>query len=527
MSVPATITRLGAARSRARSERARARTLPQSWPLIALLLLGAALRLSTIGLQSFWYDEAFTPVHVIHPSLIATMKTMAHTENSPPLWYFIIWAWTRLFGIGVVAMRLPSAFAGIALIAVAWGIGSELSGRRAAIAAAALATFNPLFVWYSQEARTYELYALMGGLALLCFLRAEAKPTGRRMAAFALASALALLSHYFAVFLLVPMALWLLRRRDRWRVTVPAIGAVAVVGIALIPLLLSQGGHGTQWIGAWPLASRLEAIPQYYLTGYSGAPLGHGIELLVALPLIVGFLYGLWRGLDAIESRGAWITAALAACGVLIPIIIIAFGFDYLAPRNLIAAMVPVTGLLAVVLASRRAGRAGAALLAAAAIAFLAICIDVDLNPRLQRGDWRGVAAVVRSPAGVVPSAATAGSHTASRAGAPAAAHLLATVHLGSAPLQYYIPSLKPLASQRTILVGEIDEVAYPPLLPTAGKPPLPGFHLLSKHDVNGLVVYRFGTAHPQPLTASRLRYDGLSREAAEVFVAPGSGYRT
>ena len=55
-----------------------------------------------------------------------------------------------------------------------------------------------------------------------------------------------------------------------------------IVGLALVPLILAQGGHGTQWIGEWALASRLEAIPQYYLTGYSGSPLGHGIEALVA-----------------------------------------------------------------------------------------------------------------------------------------------------------------------------------------------------------------------------------------------------
>ncbi len=47
--------------------------LPAWWPLAALLLLAAALRFSTLGLQSFWYDEAFTPVHVLHASLGATL----------------------------------------------------------------------------------------------------------------------------------------------------------------------------------------------------------------------------------------------------------------------------------------------------------------------------------------------------------------------------------------------------------------------------------------------------------------------
>ena len=92
-------------------------------PLAGVLVLGAALRLSTLGLQSFWYDEAFTPVHVLHHGLAATLRSVAHTENSPPLWYLIAWLDARVLGDGAVALRLPSALAGIATIAVAWPIG--------------------------------------------------------------------------------------------------------------------------------------------------------------------------------------------------------------------------------------------------------------------------------------------------------------------------------------------------------------------------------------------------------------------
>jgi 4-amino-4-deoxy-L-arabinose transferase-like glycosyltransferase len=490
--------------------------MPWWWPLAALTLLAAALRLSTLGLQSFWYDEAFTPIHVLHPSLAATMRGVLHTENTPPLWYLLAWADSRVLGTGEVALRLPSALAGIATVPVAWMIGSELAGRRAAILTAALVAVNPLFVWYSQEARAYALFALMAALAMLCFLRAEHRPTRANMAAFALSGALALLTHYFAVFLLLPMALWLLFapsanraavRRAAW----PAVAALALVGLALLPLISAQGGHGTQWIGRWPLSERLQAIVQYYLTGYSGAPLGHGVELLVALTILAGVGFGLWRmsapgrrgsAQTERERRGALIALSIAAAGVLTPIVLVAFGADYLAPRNLLAAMIPLTALIAVLVAAACTGRVGLALGAAIAVAFLAVTVDVNLSPRLQRGNWRDVAKVLR--AGPSDRAIT-------------------TVELGGAPLEYYIRGLRNLPRGSSVTVSEIDETGYAPLRPSAGLPPAPGFRLLERRNIDGLLVYRFVSSVPRTVLEATLRRHVITIAHPEVLVPAGA----
>jgi mannosyltransferase len=493
--------------------------LPRWWPLAAVTLLAAALRLSTLDLQSFWYDEAFTPVHVLHPSLAATMSSVAHYENTPPLWYLLIWAWSRVFGTGAVALRLPSALAGIATVPLAWAIGRELvagsaSARRVATVCAVLVAVNPLFVWYSQEARAYALYVFLAALAMLCFLRAEHDPTPARLAAFAGSGALALLSQYFAVFLLVPMVLWLLRSRTRLRAMPPAVAALGAVGLALVPLIAEQAGHGTQWISAWALSSRLEAIPQYYLTGYSGAPLGHSVELLVALPLIVGVGLGLWRAPESAERRGATLALGLAACGVLLPLALALAGADYLAPRNVIAAMIPLTAGLAAIVASGRNARAGLAAAALAAVAFAAVTVDVDLNSRLQRADWRAVARAL--------------SHPLAQAGGPVraqspAARAITTVELGSAPLEYYLPPLHNLPEGSLIRISEIDETGYVPLRPDAYSAPARGFRLRSRADIHGLIVLRWSSPTPRPVSEAQLRRHVITLARAEVLV-PGRG---
>jgi 4-amino-4-deoxy-L-arabinose transferase-like glycosyltransferase len=510
------------------------RQLPAWWPLAALVLLAAILRLATLDQQSFWYDEAFTPVHVLHSGLGATLRAVVHTENTPPLWYVIAWLDVRVLGDGAFALRLPSALAGVLTVPVVWAIGQQLVGRpiegrpaiarRAALIGAAIVAVNPLFVWYSQEARAYGLFVFLSALAMLCFVRVVREPTRGRVAAFALSGSLALLTHYFAVFLLVGMVLWLLREPRLRRPALPAIAALALVGCALLPLISAQGGHGTQWIGRWALSSRLQAIPQYYLTGYSGSPLGHGVELLVALPILAGAGLGAWRLLggaarrlparadgDARLREGAVIALLITACGVLLPIVLAVFGADYLAPRNLVGAMIPLSILLAILLAAAdtaglgRSSAVGArapiglALAATIVAAFLLLTVDVDLSPRLQRGNWRGLARVLAQ--GARP-------------------RVITTVQLGAAPLEYYLPPLRNLARGASVPVREIDETGYAPLRRSAGRSPAPGFHLLNRRDVNGLIVYRFVSPISRLVSERALRRHVITLAHPEVLVS-------
>src|SRR4029078_8536804 len=86
-------------------------------------------------------------------------------------------------------------------------VGSRAGSARAGLFAAALVAVNPLLWWYSQEGRAYALVVLLTGVATALFvdsIRGE-----RRAWWWALAAALALRTHYFAVFLVGPQAIWI------------------------------------------------------------------------------------------------------------------------------------------------------------------------------------------------------------------------------------------------------------------------------------------------------------------------------
>jgi len=512
----------GSARSRVSSSSTAVvgRRLPSWWPLAALLLLGAATRLPTISLQSFWYDEAYTPVHVLHGSLAATLHSVVASEKTTPLWYVLVWVLSRVLGTGVVALRSLSAVAGVALVAVGWAIGAQLGSRRTAAILAAILAVNPLFVWYAQEARAYELYALASAVSLLYFLRALRTPGRGVLTLWAASSILALASHYFAVFLVGPEALLLAvatpsrrreaRSRERGLKSLAAIAAVTLAGAALVPLVLAQAGRGTEWIGQWALSDRLVQIPGYYLLGPNGAVLGHGLLALSALPLLAaaalaGALLRVGR-LAAGEVRALALTLALGATSILIPLVLALAGADYLAPRNLIADWVPLSAALAVVLGAGAAGRRGPALAGVVCVAATAAIVATGFDSRLQRSDWSAVATTLRPG-------------TADRA--------IVTVELGAAPLEYYLPRLRLryLSRHLRVKVREVDLVGYAPIRAGAIHPPTKAFALAGRSDTQGLLVYRYLAPAPQSLSGRYLRSLTITTGAvssAETLVGAG-----
>src|SRR3954462_6737220 len=179
--------------------------------LAGITVAGALLRFLTLDVQSYWLDEVAT-VNILHKGFGDMISAVGSGESTPPAYYVVAWLWAKLFGTGEVGLRSLSAVFGTATIPLAFVLGRELDGRRTGVIAAALCAFNPLLIWYSQEARSYALMVLLTGLSLLALLRALDDPSPRRVLAWALASIAAIATHYFAGFLIGAEALWLLYR---------------------------------------------------------------------------------------------------------------------------------------------------------------------------------------------------------------------------------------------------------------------------------------------------------------------------
>jgi mannosyltransferase len=498
-----------------RAGRLRANPLPA---VGALVILAAVLRFARIGHQGFWFDEAHTAL-LLHFSPGKMLGRLPYTESTPPLYYCIAWVWARLFGFGETGLRSLSAVAGILTVPVAYAAGARLISRRAGLIVAALVTTSPLLIWYSQEARAYELVALLAALALLAFAHALTAPSTRSLAAWAIACALALVTHYFAVLIVVPEAAWLLVAHRRRRSVQVAVGVVALAGLALIPLAISQQGTGnSNWIGRIPLHVRLSQVTPQFLLGF-GAPAGRWLRALDGVVVLgaLGLLW--WRG-GREERRGARLAGGLALAGAVVMLAVLVAGVDDLISRNLIVLWLPLALVVAAGLGSARARRLGAVGVAVLCATGVAAAIGVAFNRNLERPDWRPVARAL----GPAPAAG-------GRA-------ILIQHYRALLPLSLYMPHLR-LMPRGGALVDEIDVIGerspqqdacwwgaacnlYPSRIQRSY--PIPGFHEVVEEHILQFTLVRLRSATPVHLTAqmvsralttTRLRHDELSLQAA------------
>ena len=223
--------------------------------MAGIVILGAGLRFATLDLQSYRYDEAVTVVRVLHPSFFDTVSAVPHSESTPPLYYMLAWLWSRPFGTGEIGLRSLSALAGTASIAVIYLAAVELGmRRRVGLVGAAIVAVSPVLIWFSQDARAYSLAFLLSALSLLLFARALRDPRRGTLVSWGIISALALATHYFAGFVVVPEAVLLLFWSGERRRVAAALLILAAAAALQLPIAIQQAEHShASWISEQPL----------------------------------------------------------------------------------------------------------------------------------------------------------------------------------------------------------------------------------------------------------------------------------
>ena len=279
---------------------------------VVLLLAAFALRVFRLDAQSIWYDEAFS-VYLAHFDL-AEITARTAADIQPPFYYYLLHFWIGGAGDSEFALRFLSLFFGVATIPLLYVTALRLfANRTAALIAALLATFSPLYLWYSQEARMYTLITfllLLSSYALLRELEGNDGIEGTGWVVFALTNIAAIYTHYFAFvvigFQILFTAYRLVFTDLRSRIThhePRAIISFALIFISFLPwtpfVIARLGQDASYWQGALKLD---EAIRHIFINFTTGESVLESQAQWIAVGWLGCLMVGLLMG--AIKSKG-------------------------------------------------------------------------------------------------------------------------------------------------------------------------------------------------------------------------------
>jgi hypothetical protein len=270
-----------AAHSSEHNARARRRRALLRAAIAVAVLAGVVLRFCTTS--DLWLDEALT-VNIARLPLGDIPEALRH-DGAPPLYYFVLHGWMRLFGEGDVAVRALPAVFGVASLPVVWVATRRLADRAVAWTAVVLMATSPFGIRFGTEARMYTLVTLLALLGYLAVVFALESPTPLRLVAVGATTGLLLLTHYWAFYLVLATGCLLVvlgRRGPRAVAARRALAAVAAGSLLFVPWapsFLSQLLHtGTPWAEPATFKAMVNAVSEF---AGGGTDAGRGLALII------------------------------------------------------------------------------------------------------------------------------------------------------------------------------------------------------------------------------------------------------
>lgn len=295
---------------------------PVGWAwlaIVALLLAAAVVRIHDIGAQDIWADEGFTYFATQTSDLVGLLRSDVH----PPLYFGALRLWAGVAGTSELALRLPSALAGLLTVALVFRLALDLSvmqaPRQAAVfagLAALMMVLSDLEVDLSQEARMYTVQSALSVAAVIAYVRWLKRGRRGMLVVLAVCSAALVYVNYLGAWIPVTIGLHAVLTM-RPRRAIPLVAALIAAAAAAAPWLLAVGvqqvGNGAGadradpatwdtllryrdiWFGQmWPLTVGLLGVGAIAWLQPSRRPLERRIGVLlilwIALPLALTWI---------------------------------------------------------------------------------------------------------------------------------------------------------------------------------------------------------------------------------------------
>jgi 4-amino-4-deoxy-L-arabinose transferase-like glycosyltransferase len=242
-----------------------------------LVVVGFFIRAQKLQ-RNLWYDEAHSLLNARGADIVAkiavngpeftsgvflqkgswgdTLSAVAHTEDTPPLYFLLLRVWMNIFGDSDTALRMFSVVTGALTIPAMFVFVRKLFDQRIGFIAAGILTILPVHVQYSQEARAYALILLLSILASWAVWSAYqtigTRDERRYWVYYVLFATACLYAHYYSVGVLIAHGLFALAQPKGTRLALVKRMALAAAAVSalFVPWLLSPY-FDAQWSPWW------------------------------------------------------------------------------------------------------------------------------------------------------------------------------------------------------------------------------------------------------------------------------------
>lgn len=237
---------------------------------------------------SLWGDESFTAIAV--QEKFWPMLQIVAKDTAPPLYYILLFIWTRMFGASEPTIRSLSLLLYLGTAYLVFLIAKKVWNKKTGFLALWLILSNPFLFPFAFEGRMYAIMVFTVTLSFYFFIKSN-------FWGYILAAAAALYSHHYAILAVFPQFCWrLFNAKNLNKEWFKLIKPYLLIGLLYLPWIYPLYNQlSLVSTGFWLTKPKLADLPLLLAKYLIGSQLiFSGQKLLLLFPFLILFLKK-WR----------------------------------------------------------------------------------------------------------------------------------------------------------------------------------------------------------------------------------------
>lgn len=178
--------------------------LKNNWKIILIIITSIIYRMYNLDFQSAWLDEIHTMNEADPNTSFSNLyQNIKSGEQMPPLYFYLVYIFFKLFGYSVFAARLFSVIIGIISIFSFYKLSKLFYNNNISLILSIFLSINSYHLYFSQEARPYILFLLFSIWAIFYLFKLLRNQNLIVFILYGISSGLMVSTHFFGLFILV------------------------------------------------------------------------------------------------------------------------------------------------------------------------------------------------------------------------------------------------------------------------------------------------------------------------------------